>query len=457
MKKIILPLLFLPVLFSCKKEKAGNGTITALIQDIKAQLADSMKMQTYKELDFNNIYLSSYPNTHQRIIRVPFTHKSVDQDFVLLDITNENLFTLGKLISLRQDSILFENRKNCVFNGSIVIRSLDETTKTYSGITNGNIDIWHKTNTASYAKDEVVEVPLMPEVIVSSSYQSNTGNSYSNYYNLQSILNGGGQSMASSGGGIGGGSTGGYYNSGSPSSGTAPGSQLPGPGSAVVIKNDDPAFIDFELAENLPAIDLAKYLKCFGNIPDAGATCSIKIATDIPFDKDPTKFFDWGTLSPGHTFLQIIKANGAQRIQQNIGFYPAEGYKVGMTTEAVKGKLVDNAGHEFNASLVMDITPDQLKGILIHMQYLAGFIKYDIDDYNCTDFALEVFNYKRGGNQLIIPMYDIMGGMAPNGTATPQGLYQQLKKMQSQGGPEAKNINIPGVKGYAGNSNGPCN
>ena len=61
MKKIILPLLFLPVLFSCKKEKAGNETIKALIQDIKAQLADSMKMQTYKELDFNNIYLSSYP------------------------------------------------------------------------------------------------------------------------------------------------------------------------------------------------------------------------------------------------------------------------------------------------------------------------------------------------------------------------------------------------------------
>jgi hypothetical protein len=86
---------------------------------------------------------------------------------------------------------------------------------------------------------------------------------------------------------------------------------------------------------------------------------------------------------------------------------------------------------------------------------LSRYIKYDIDDYNCTDFALEVFNYTRPADPIEIPRYDLPGGMAPNGSNTPQGLYHRIKGMQS--GAEKSNINIRGVKGYAGNSDGPCN
>jgi hypothetical protein len=65
--------------------------------------------------------------------------------------------------------------------------------------------------------------------------------------------------------------------------------------------------IDFEPSEELNAINVEKFLKCFSNVPDNGATCSIEILTDLPVDSEPNTFFNWQTGSPGHTFLQITK------------------------------------------------------------------------------------------------------------------------------------------------------
>jgi hypothetical protein len=121
----------------------------------------------------------------------------------------------------------------------------------------------------------------------------------------------------------------------------------------------------------------------------------------------------------------------------------------------VNGKFCDNGGHELNASLKMIVSAENFKSILTEILYLCRFVKYDIDEYNCTDFALDVFNKVRP-NKLVIPLYDIPGGMAAAGTRTPQGLYNQLKHMKQSNHPEASNIIIPGYKGWVADSKGPC-
>ena len=40
---------------------------------------------------------------------------------------------------------------------------------------------------------------------------------------------------------------------------------------------------------------------------------------------------------------------------------------------------------------------------------------------------------------------------------TPQGLYTELLSQKINNSPEAANIVIPGVIGWAGSSHGPCN
>ena len=104
----------------------------------------------------------------------------------------------------------------------------------------------------------------------------------------------------------------------------------------------------------------------------------------------------------------------------------------------------------------MNLTPEDFRKTLSHIADLAKYIKYDIDEYNCTDFALDVFNFTRLNSPIEIPKYDIPGGMTQKGTSTPQGLYVKLKSMK-QAGIESSNIEIPGSKQWVSKSNGPCN
>ena len=453
------------ILFSCKKEISQNPNSISLLTNIRYQLKDSISTNDFQQLDFNNTLITNYSDNNLSFLRIPFTNKSIATDFLLLKIEKNEFFSRGKIINIYKDQTDRSPRTFLQFNGNINIFSLDRNHITHSIITNGYIEAFNTAVKNNILKEAVVEIPLMPDVVIICTYPTSGGISTSDWYNLQNMLSGGGSSAGSGGSGNSGGFGGEYGNSGGggyyfpskPNNNAAENGGNYGGGGGVIPKNSTSVLIDYESVEILPAIDLKKYLDCFNNIPDAGATCTIKILTDIPVDKDPNAFFDWANGSPGHTFLQITKVNGNQSVQQNIGFYPIKGWKTVLTTAPTEGKFADNYGHEFNASLTMDLTPEKLQHTLTHIQNLANFIKYDIDEYNCTDFALDVFNYQRGGNQLTIPMYDIPGGTAIKGTATPQGLYQKLTAMKQLGDVDSKNITIPGVKGFAGHSNGPCN
>ncbi len=121
----------------------------------------------------------------------------------------------------------------------------------------------------------------LPEVTVSASYPPGGGIDWFTWMSLLSMFDMGGQNdylgldwiySGGNGGGVGG---------------------------APVVT------IDQENAENKTAIDPKKYTDCFGTVPDAGATCTMTISTDIPVDGHPESFFDPGTQSVGHTFVEL--------------------------------------------------------------------------------------------------------------------------------------------------------
>ncbi len=404
-------------------------------------MRENLSASDFQNLDFKNAISVKEKQSGLALLKIPFANKTTDADFILLKVENDQSFSTGKIFELTINRTPAVSMSHLVFNGNIKVYSMRRTLLLESTVTNGYVDELHPSDDNLVGVFVVPIIPLLPEVVVVASYgeDQHTSSFHSYWFNFTSMFT---QGESSDGGG--GGSS---YIFGGPAGG----------GGSEDADTPPSIDIDFERIEVLTAIDIKKYIQCFNNIPDAGATCSIKILTDLPVDKDPSVFFNWENGSPGHTFLQISKTNGTQNVQQYIGFYPTKAWKNALTTAPEDGMFVNNARHEFNASLTMSLTPDKLKSTLIHMQYLANFIRYDIDEYNCTDFALDVFNYKRGGNQLSIPKYDIPGGTAPYGTSTPQGLYQELKKTKDQGGSEAANILIPGAKGFAGASNGPCN
>jgi hypothetical protein len=212
--------------------------------------------------------------------------------------------------------------------------------------------------------------------------------------------------------------------------------------------------VDIETQDVNAPIDVQKFINCFNAIPDAGSTCSIEIMADIPVDSDPNKIFNFDSKSPGHTFLNIKKSNGSQSVSQNIGFYPASGWKTILTNAPIDGKFVDNGQHEYNAGFKLSITPAQLQSALMEMLRDRNS-KYDIDNYNCTDWALDVFNAAGGNFQ--IPLYDIPGNYPSTGTRMPNGVYNKLLQMKNSNDPRAGGIDIGFSKAFAGNSTGPCN
>jgi len=329
------------------------------------------------------------------------------------------------------------------FNGNITVYSLDRKNFSSLQITNG-----YRDKRKRVIGDMMITTNdnTLPDVTVTAYISAYDGISYADWYNLLDFYSP--QELGvSSGGGSGYPETSyGYYSRVNPYDyGYTEDNHVP---------VQEPKQIAYEDPLLLPSISLFDYLRCFDYVSDIGAICSIEIFTDLPVNGEPNTFFNWNDGSPGHTFLQIKKLNGDQFVQQNIGFYPNEGWKTMLYTP-VASKFADDNGHEFNASLKMNITPAQLHTVIATMENLSD-TSYDIDQYNCTDFALQVFNSVRVDNPLIIPQYIIPGETYGISSKTPQGLYQKLWSMK-EAGVEADNITLPNVCGYVGDSHGPCN
>jgi hypothetical protein len=181
-----------------------------------------------------------------------------------------------------------------------------------------------------------------------------------------------------------------------------------------------------------PPIDLAAFLRCFDNVPDAGATYSVTLNAALPNDNDPDELEV--NSHPGHAFITMTKTNGSNTVTQSFGFYPRIGRKsisMGDVTSAIK----NDGNHKVNASIKMDnILESQFQALQSSAISLA-FLSYDLNDFNCTDFALRVFNVIRGTNKITIPntvgiILNPMGLVVDYGQ-TPNGLYKFLNANSS--------------------------
>jgi hypothetical protein len=366
MKPIFALLLLTFIIGSCRKELVP--TKDPYLQNVAAGLKGSMLQSIFSELNFKGAVLSRVDSIDLYILRVPLSGKNLAREFVLLQTTREGGIIKGRMIQLNKETsgVPYE------YNGAITIRTLNGTILTTSSVKNGYITAFKAQpkaqRTTSLLPPQYQE---LPEVVVVASYSS-SGMSYSDWACLQTLLDGGSSSgyyYSLDGASPGGGGT----SSGGTSGGSSDGGSVTSEGG---IQLDSPISIDYENQDVLAPIDIQKYINCFNNIPDVGANCSIEIFVDIPVDSDPAKLFNFESSSPGHTFIQIKKSNGSQSVLQNIGFYPYNGLKTAITNAPMKGKFVDNSEHEFNASLKMDLSPENFRSTITEILYLANFIQY---------------------------------------------------------------------------------
>lgn len=449
MKPIYTLILAALVVASCKKEvQERNGTFS--LQSIQHELKDSMLGEDFSRLDFSHALYNHVDSAGLYFLRVPFKGTSIAENFVLVKLNVDGNIKEGRIIRLNGGvlGVAGDPVRIGEWEGNISISPLNRESVVNSAVHRGYIEAFHP---GLNTRETLLGASVLPEVVVVAYVDRIEPMDYSTWLWLNSFFyinnftdSGGGGGGESGSGGSYYGSLGGYSGGG----GTTGDTGNLGP----AVSSDETMLIDLDTYVDHEAIDVEQYLKCFDNIPDAGATCSVEILTDIPVDSDPSKLFNWQTDSPGHVFLQLKKSNGTQFAQQSIGFYPNTNWKNILNADPVDSKMVDDGGHEFNASLKMNVSPFNLRSVIGKIKELSK-MKYDMDEFNCTDFALEVFNYVR--TPLEIPKYVLPGGTVV--TNTPQGLYNKLLEMKQNNDPEAANTTVGFLKGYVGGSSGPCN
>ncbi|RZJ99661.1 MAG: hypothetical protein EOO46_22360, partial [Flavobacterium sp.] len=270
MKHIFTFVFCLVAFVACKKEDWPQPN--NYLQTVQKSLKDDITSTDYNLLDFSKSALTKVDSVSLYMLRVPFKQKSIENDFVLLQTDKKGHVQEGRIVHL-EGSIQNDNTGKKGFDGNILIYSLMRQKLIESTIDNGFISAFHQ---SSANRSSLVQPSnVMPEVVITYVIPSGGSDfSWSSWIWLQSLFNGTGAqpyySFFNSDGGSpwgsgGGGSTGG----GSPTGGGGP-------------IEEPPILIDFEADFEKEPIDIQKFVNCFNSVPDAGASCSIEISTDIP-------------------------------------------------------------------------------------------------------------------------------------------------------------------------------
>lgn len=211
----------------------------------------------------------------------------------------------------------------------------------------------------------------------------------------------------------------------------------------VPINPEDPGEA-YELTGTLDSIRLQDKFPCFDNVPtDNNTVYSVKLCTDVPNNAYPNDLLK--NFEPGHAFLELTKTNGATSVTQTIGFYP-EKYKVAAWGVTTNGVVVDNEGHEYDASLLKMLNVQQFNNMLSAAITIAAAHDYNMRTYNCTNYALDVYN----SEPTTLSIADTQSA-ALNYGKTPNELYRNIKAKYNNQYPGAS------IAAGHGTDSGDCN
>ena len=413
------------LLFSCRKHTVSTDPAAETMRTI---LQTQISEKDLGAVDFSSVRTAKLPNGHTVYLAV------MQKENIILDVDGKGSFVKGNIYSVSGSVSKVKGAPK--FSGVFTRSSLQRGQTVHYSIDNGIVKELHTFTGVSVnsigggqrLNYECADCTL-PEVVVSSSYSSG-GISWSTWMSLLAMFDIGTQydylAYDFSGGGGGGGG-----------GGSAP--QAP-----VII-------IDQENAENKEKMEPKKYTDCFAAVPDNSTTLyTVTISSDLPTDGHPEIFYNWSDGSPGHAFIELNKSTPYGGVSQGFGFYPKSSYKlVTLDNINLPSKIVDDGGHEYQARYTISVTAAQFQAAINAVNSARD--SYNVGLYNCTDFALDVFNAAGGG--LTIPRHSIPGFEVDGGSNTPQGLYEKIQSMKNNG---AANTTTTNNKEHAGSSKGPC-
>lgn len=188
------------------------------------------------------------------------------------------------------------------------------------------------------------------------------------------------------------------------------------------------------------SIDLESRLACFNQVPSNSSTVyKMTISSELASKNVPTAVIGPKN-SVGHAFLTLEKTNGTNVQRLSFGFYPEADFL--LTKQPVDNSIGEESSNiDRRSDISYSVTLNEASFLDVAEQAITSSEnKYDLNDYNCTDYAIEVFNSGRPSNeQLVVP--NSANPYAPY--TTPSGLYLKLNSMKAAGTTGISNISVP--------------
>ncbi|SMG32625.1 hypothetical protein [Sphingobacterium psychroaquaticum] len=185
------------------------------------------------------------------------------------------------------------------------------------------------------------------------------------------------------------------------------------------------------------SIDLNQRLNCFNSVPTNSATSyKVTIHVHSAVQEYPLSEFNVVKGGPGHAYITLEKTNGTHHQQLSFGFYPQEDTWVTPTKNAVASGIGEESSDPERRS---DI---RMTKSINNLEFTAAVVNasnnstktYDLNDYNCTDFAIDVFNASQSG----VGKLNVLNSSI--GFTTPVGLYKALDNLRIGGNANVSNV-----------------
>lgn len=131
-----------------------------------------------------------------------------------------------------------------------------------------------------------------------------------------------------------------------------------------------------------------EYIDC-SNSENSSFEMTLYADQPTPNSRDPYSGIPGVSLDVGHTFLSLVTNFGGSNTTITYGFYPSQA--VDLQNPIVDMAINDDGGHEFSSSITIQLTCDQFNQA-INNSISATSNNYDLNNYNCTDYGIEIAN-----------------------------------------------------------------
>lgn len=172
---------------------------------------------------------------------------------------------------------------------------------------------------------------------------------------------------------------------------------------------------------------LAMRFECFRSAGTA-IHYTITLCGDIPDNLHPERVSI--KKEPGHVFLILAKQDsGRAPVCQVFGFYPRRPAS-SLIFKNVHCVILDNGEREYNVSVCRELTATEFEAAMDAALRLSAK-RYNINKYNCYDYALGVFNSLPGIEP--IPVSHVKFPFIFGSGGSPCALYRDLKRLSDSG------------------------